>query len=67
MAPYFTLRCVNTIATPPSVAADAINSRNVTSSDSNMTPPIAAITGTDSCTVAALVAARPRSAAYQIT
>ena len=60
-------RCHSTIATPPNVATDATTRRKVSGSESNNTPPMAAIAGTDSCTVAALVAASPRSAAYQIT
>lgn len=59
-------RCASTIQTPPRVATDANNSRVVTSSDMNATPPRAAIAGTDSCTVAALVAASPFIASYQI-
>ena len=41
------------------MAADAPIRRNVVS-PSNITPPIAAMTGTFSCTVAALVAVSPR-------
>ena len=44
----FAERCVITIATPPSVAAEAINKRNVICSESMTTPPKAAITGTES-------------------
>ena len=58
--------CVRTSATPPSVAADAMTSLTVTASDSSNTPPMAAMTGTDNCTVAAPVPVSPRSAVYQI-
>src|SRR5688572_987737 len=40
---------------------------NEISSARSTTPPHAAMTGTDSCTIAARVAVRPRKAAYQIT
>src|ERR1700737_1944106 len=56
-----------TNATPPRMAADAIKRRGVMDSPSNMMPPAAAITGTLSCTVAAIVAFSPRKAAYQMT
>ena len=47
--------CANTIQTPPKVAIEARVSRIEISSESNATPPNAAIAGTDSCTVAARV------------
>jgi len=43
---FFAARCATTTATPPSVAAEAINKRNVICSESMTTPPKAAITGT---------------------
>lgn len=52
---------------PPRIAAEEINKRQVISSDKNITPPRAAMTGTASCTVAARVAVNPVSAAYQMT
>ena len=52
---------------PPRIATDARASRGVTASDRNSTPPTAAISGTDSCTVAARSADSPGSAAYQMT
>lgn len=55
-----------TIAIPPSTAADANRRCRVTGSPSRMTPPIVAMAGTLSCTVAAVVALRPCSAVYQI-
>ena len=64
----FTLdRWVSTIATPPRIAAEASSSRRVTGSDRRMTPPKAAITGTESWTVAARLAVSPLRAAYQTT
>jgi hypothetical protein len=48
-------------------ASEAIASRHVTGSASNATPPIAAMTGTESCTVAARAADKWRSAAYHTT
>ena len=42
----FTARCATTMATPPSVATEAVNNRNVICSESRMTPPKAAIIGT---------------------
>lgn len=54
-----------TSAIPPSTAADASSRCNVTGSPSNMTPPIVAMAGTLSWTVAAVVALRPCSAVYQ--
>ena len=47
---------------PPRMATEA--STSVTGSPSSNVPPAAAITGTLSCNVAALVAGRPRKAAY---
>ena len=55
-----------TSAMPPRTAMEAPSSLGVVGSPSKMTPPIAAMTGTLSCTVAALVALSPRKAAYQI-
>ena len=55
-----------TNAIPPRIAAEAINRRNVMASPRKMMPPTPAMTGTQSCTVAALVAFSPRKAAYQI-
>ena len=52
---------------PPRIATAAINARAVICSDKNATPPNAAITGTESCKVAARVAVSRASAAYQIT
>lgn len=48
-------RCANTIQIPPSVATEANARRSVICSESNRTPPKAALAGTDSCTVAAQV------------
>ena len=55
-----------TKAIPPRMATDAIRRRGVAVSLKNMMPPTAAISGTLSCTDAAVVAAKPRNAVYQI-
>ena len=55
-----------TSAMPPRIATDAITIRVVTCSPSSSAPPIVAITGTLSCTVAALVAFNPFNAVYQM-
>ncbi|KAF1858383.1 hypothetical protein Lal_00014891 [Lupinus albus] len=60
-------RSVSTSAIPPRIAATATASRAVNASSSHSVPATAAITGTDSCTLAACSADSPRSAAYQIT
>jgi hypothetical protein len=54
-------------AIPPKTAAEANTKRKVMGSLSSTTPPMATITGTLSCTVAALVARRCRTTAYQST
>src|ERR1700752_2922418 len=54
-------------AIPPRMKAPARINLNEISSARNATPPHAASTGTESCTIAARVAVRPRRAAYQIT
>src|SRR5713101_2114301 len=58
---------VSTNAMPPRIAAEAAARRGVIASDRNTTPPNAAISGTDNCTVAARMADSPFSAAYQMT
>ena len=55
-----------TNAIPPRIAVEAINRRNVMGSPRKIVPPIAAMTGTLSCTLAALVAFNLRKAVYQI-
>ena len=58
---------VSTIAIPPRIVADAAARRGVIASERNATPPNAAISGTDNCTVAARMAVSLLSAAYQMT
>src|SRR5580698_184486 len=58
---------VITIAMPPRIAVEATVRRGVIASDRNTTPPNAAISGTDNCTVAARMAESLRNAAYQMT
>src|SRR5580704_6416487 len=58
---------VITIAMPPRIAVEAAIRRGVIASDRNTTPPNAAISGTDNCTVAARMAESLRSAPYQMT
>jgi hypothetical protein len=53
-------------AMPPTIAVEASTRRRVKASPRNRTPPIAARTGTLSCTVAALVARKAGKTAYQI-
>jgi hypothetical protein len=55
-----------TSAIPPSTATEVTASRSVIGSASSTTPPMAVMTGTLSCTVAALVALSPCRAVYQI-
>src|SRR5471032_1364684 len=57
----------STIAIPPRIVAEAAARRGVITSDRNATPPNAAISGTDNCTVAARMAVSLLSAAYQMT
>lgn len=52
---------------PPSTAIEAITSRSVIASLNSSTPPNAVTTGTLSCTIAAVVDFRCRTAEYQIT
>ena len=59
-------RFMITSATPPRMASEVMIKRGVSASFKNRAPPSAAITGTLSCTVAALVAGRPRTAVYQM-
>jgi hypothetical protein len=61
------LRASSTIKIPPSVSALAAKSRSVGRSPSHATPAEAASTGTASCTIDALVAEWPGSAAYHAT
>jgi hypothetical protein len=49
---------------PPSTTADANTKRRVNSSESRITPPIAAIIGTLNCTVAEVAADSPGSTEY---
>ncbi|SAL24347.1 hypothetical protein AWB73_01757 [Caballeronia turbans] len=56
-----------TSAMPPSIATALAARRAVSGSPSNSTPPAAAITGTLSCTVAAVAGFKPFNAAYQMT
>src|SRR3569623_443199 len=55
-----------TNAMPPIIAADAASKRSVNGSPKKNTPPDAAMTGTLSCTVAAVVDCRNGSAVYQM-
>jgi hypothetical protein len=64
-APYFFPRIVS--AMPPRMAAEASTSRHVIGSASSTAPPRAAMAGTESCIVAAVVAARAGRAAYHST
>ena len=52
---------------PPRIATDETSRRTVIDSLKKMIPPIAAITGTLSCTIDAVVAFSPFKAIYQIT
>ena len=54
-----------TSAMPPKIATDESVRRSVIDSPRKITPPSAAMAGTLNCTVAALVALRPRIAVYQ--
>ena len=55
-----------TIATPPRIATEAITNLNPIGSPSENTAIKAVMTGTLSCTVAALVTVKPFKAAYHI-
>lgn len=55
-----------TNAMPPNIIAAESRKRNDMDSEINMTPPSAAIKGTDSCETAARVVDKPRNAKYQI-
>src|SRR5205814_7490399 len=59
-------RRMTTSAMPPSTAADASMRRTLNGSPSSTIPPTAAMTGTLSCAVAAVVTVSPGSAEYQI-
>ena len=63
---FFT-RLKTASAIPPRINAPARNKRLDTASERITTPLHAAITGTESWTIAARVVVRPRSAVYQIT
>jgi len=52
---------------PPSIMTDATSTCIVSGSDRNVVPPSATSAGMESCTIAAWVAGRPRSATYQMT
>src|SRR5690606_3982709 len=55
-----------TSAMPPKMATDASNNLGVIGSPNSNTPPMAAITGTLSCRVAALVAFNAGNTRYQM-
>lgn len=59
-------RGTTTRAMPPRIATEVTTRRSDSGSASSTTPPSAAISGTLSCTVAALVTFSPPSAVYQI-
>ena len=59
---FFTI----TSAIPPSMAVDVSSKRNVIGSARKITPPTAAITGTDNCTLAADVFLSAGKTVYQM-
>ena len=65
---YLPKRCLpnTTRAMPPSIMAADSKKWNAIGSETKITPPNAAITGTDSWATAAKVADKPRSAVYQM-
>ena len=66
MAGLLEVEGLTTNAMPPMIATAAASRRNVNGSPRNSTPPNAAMTGTLSCTVAAVVDFICGSAVYQI-